>query len=80
MKNIWKTINAGLVDNWDFNIIYKILTERKNIYHWCIVPTPECLEWSDVDTVLHAFFYCPKTKHFIKQAELIFQETFRPNI
>ena len=59
-KNIWKTIHSGLIDNWDLNIIYKLIHQviavRKNLYHWRIAPTPECLECSDVDSVLHAFF------------------------
>ena len=24
-KNIWKTIHSGLIDNWDLNIIYKLI-------------------------------------------------------
>ena len=62
-KNIWKTIHAGLIDNWDLNIIYKLIHQviavRKNLYHWRIVPTPECLECLDMDS---AFFYCAKKK------------------
>ena len=26
-KNIWKTIHAGLIDNWDLNIIYKLINQ-----------------------------------------------------
>ena len=25
LKNIWKTIHSGLIDNWDLNIIYKLI-------------------------------------------------------
>ena len=36
-KTIWKTIHAGLIDNWDLNIIYKLIHQviavRKNLYH-----------------------------------------------
>ena len=82
-KNIWKTIHSGLIDNWDLNIIYKLIHQviavRKNLYHWRIAPTPECLECSDVDSVLHAFFYCTKTNNFIKQAEPIFKKPFGDN-
>ena len=64
-KNIWKNIHSGLIDIWDLNIIYQLIHQvievRKNLYHWRIAPTPECLECSDVDSVLHAFFYCAKT-------------------
>ena len=39
-KIIWKTIHSGLIDNWDLNIIYKLMNQviavRKNIYHWRI--------------------------------------------
>ena len=48
-KIIWKTIHSGLIDNWDLNIIYKLIHQviavRKNLYlYWRIAPTPECLE------------------------------------
>ena len=72
---MWETINSGLIENWDLNIIYKLIRQviavRKNLYHWRIVPTPENLECSDVDSVFHAYFYCAKTKHFIKLVEPI---------
>ena len=42
--------------------------------------TPECLDLSDVDSVLHAVFYCPKTpQKFIKQVEPIFNKHFGDN-
>ena len=79
-KNIWKTIHLGLIDNWDLNIIYKLIHQvsvvRKNLYHWRIAPTPECRECSNVDSVLHAYFYCAKTNNFIKQVEPIFKNRF----
>ena len=82
-KHIWKTIHVGLIDNWDLNIIYKLIHQviavRKNLYHWRIVPTPECLECLDVDSVLHAFFYCAKTKIFSKHVEPIFKKPFGDN-
>ena len=83
-KNIWKTIHSGLIDNWDLNIIYKLIHQviavRKNLYlYWRIAPTPECRECSDVDSVLHAFFYCAKTNNFIKQVEPIFKKRFGDN-
>ena len=32
-KNIWKAIHSGLIDNWDLNIIYKLISVvRKNLY------------------------------------------------
>ena len=43
------------------------------------MPTPECLEWSDEDSVLHAFFYCAKTKHFIKHVDPILKKHFGDN-
>ena len=68
-KTIWKTIHSGVIDNWDFDIIYKLIHKvsavRKNLYHWRIVPTPACLACADVGSVLHTFFYCPKTNIFI---------------
>ena len=80
---IWKTIHSGLIDNWDLTIIYKLIHQviavRKNLYHWRIVPTPECLACSDVDSVLHAFFYCAKTNNFIKQVEPIFKNLLGDN-
>ena len=82
-KNIWKTIHAGLIDNWDLCIIYKLIHQviavRKDLYHWRIVPTPECLECSDVDSVLHDFFFCAKTKKIIKHVEPIFKKRFGDN-
>ena len=46
-KTIWKTIHSGVIDIWDFDITYKLILNisavRKNLYHWTIVPTPECL-------------------------------------
>ena len=83
-KNIWKTIHSGLIDNWDLNIIYKLIYQviavRENLYlYWKIAPTPECRECSDVDSVLHAFFYCAKTNNFIKQVEPIFKKRFGDN-
>ena len=79
-KNSWKTIHAGLIHNWDLNIIYKLIHQviavRKNLYHWRIVPTPEC---SDVDSVLHAFSYCAKNNFFIKHVEPIFKKRFGDN-
>ena len=62
----WKNIHAGLIDNWDLNIIYQLINQviavRKNLYHWRIAATPICRECSDVDSVLHEFFYCAKKK------------------
>ena len=26
-ENIWKTIHSGLIDNWDLNIIYKLINQ-----------------------------------------------------
>ena len=82
-KSIWKTIHSGLIDNWDLNIIYKLIHQviavRKNLYHWRIAPTPECRECSDVDSVLHAFFFCAKTNNFVKQIEPIFKKLFGDN-
>ena len=53
------TIHSGLIGNCDFNIIYKLIHKvtavTNNLYHWRIVPTPECFECSDVDTVLYHF-------------------------
>ena len=43
------------------------------------MPTPECLECSDVDAVLHAFFYCAKNYFFIKHVEPIFKKRFGDN-
>ena len=43
------------------------------------MPTPECLACSDVDSVLHAFFYCAKTNNFIKQVEPIFKNLLGDN-
>ena len=40
---------------------------------------PECIECSDVDSVLHDFFYCAKTNNFIKHVEHIFKKLFRDN-
>ena len=54
---------------------------EEKLYHWKIVPTPECFECSDVNTVLHAFFYCTKTNNFVKQAEPILKKrTFGDNV
>ena len=82
-KIIWKTIHSRLIDNRDLNIVYKLIYQvivvRKNLYHWMIAPTPECRECSDVDSVLHAFFYCAKTNNFIKQVEPIFKKHFDDN-
>ena len=83
-KLIWKTIHSWLIDNWDLNIIYilihQVIAVRKNLYlYWRIAPTPECRKSSDVDSVLHAFFYCAKTNNFIKQVEPIFKKHFGDN-
>ena len=43
------------------------------------MPTPECLECSDVDSVLQAFFYCAKNYFFIKHVEPIFKKPFGDN-
>ena len=67
-KNIWKTIHSRFIDNWDLNvIIHQVIAVRNNLYHWKIAPTPECLECSDVDSVLHAFFYCTKTNNLLNK-------------
>ena len=46
-KIIWKAIHSGLIDNWDLNIIYKLIHQviavRKNLYHWRIAPRPNVL-------------------------------------
>ena len=83
-KTIWKTIHSGVIDNWDFDIIYKLIHKisavRKNLYHWRIVPTPVCIACADMGSVLHTFFYCPKTKFFIKNVEPIFNKLFGNNL
>ena len=80
-KNIWKTIHSCVIDYWDFNIIYKLIHKviavRKHVYHWMIVPTPECLGCSHLDTVLQAVLK-PKQK-IIKQVEPIFKKRFGDN-
>ena len=43
------------------------------------MPTPECRECSDVDSVLYAFFYCAKKPPFIKHVESIFKKRFGDN-
>ena len=79
-KTIWKTIHSGLIENWDFDVIYKLIHKviavRKNLHYWRIVSSPSCLECGDEDSVLHAFFHCKKTKQFIKQAEPLFKKLF----
>ena len=80
-KTIWKTIHSGVIDNWDFDIIYKLIlnvkTVRKNLYHWRIVPKPACLGCADVGSILDTlFFYCPKNNIFIKNVEPIFKKRF----
>ena len=76
-KTIWKTIHSEVTDNWDFDIIYKLIHKviavGKNLYHWRIVPTPACLGCADLGSVLHTFFHCPKIKTFIKNVEPIFK-------
>ena len=78
-KTIWKTIHSGLIENWDFDVIYKLIHKviavRKNLHYWRIVSSPSCLECGGEDSVLHAFFHCKKTKQFIKQAEPLFKKT-----
>ena len=77
-KEVWQTLNSGVIENYDFDMIYKMIRNvtavRKNLYDWKIEPTPNCLFCNDVDSVLHAFFHCSKTKYFIKQIEVIFQK------
>ena len=79
-KTIWKTIHSGVIDNWDFDRIYKLIRKvsavRKNLYHWRIVPTPAYLGCANVGSILHTFFYCPKTKNVIKNIEPIFKKHF----
>ena len=57
-----KTIHAGLIDNWDLNIIYKLIHQ---VLQYEKIYTTGGLECSDVDSVLHAFFYCAKNNFFI---------------
>ena len=43
-KTIWKTIHSGLIANWDFDVIYKLIHKviavRKNLHYWRIVSSP----------------------------------------
>ena len=77
-ETIWKTIHSGLIENWDFDVIYKLIHKliavRRNLHYWRIVSSPSCLECGDGDSVLHAFFHCKKTKQFTKQAEPLFKK------
>ena len=79
-ETIWKTIHSGLIENWDFDVIYKLIHKviavRRNLHYWRIVSSPSCLECGDGDSVLHAFFHCKKTKQFTKQAEPLFKKLF----
>ena len=79
-KTIWNTIHSGVIENWDFDVIYKLIHKviavRKNLHYWKIVSSPSCLECGGEDSVLHAFFHCKKTKQFIKQAEPLFKKLF----
>ena len=77
---VWKTINTNLIEHSDFDIIFKlihyVIAVRKHLCDWKIAPTPECLVCDEVDSVLHAFFHCPKTKQFIDNIEYIFKQLF----
>ena len=81
-ETTWKTINSGLIENWDFDLIYKLIHKviavRRNLHYWKIVFSQACLECGDGDSVLHVFFffYCKKTKQFTKQAEPLFKKHF----
>ena len=67
-KEVWQTLNSGVIENYDFDMIYKMIRNvtavRKNLYDWKIEPTPNCHFCNGVDSVLHAFFHCSKTKYF----------------
>ena len=79
-KEVWQPLNSGDIENYDIDMIYKIIRNvtamQKQLYDWKIEPTPKCLFCNSVDSVLHAFFHCSKTKYFIKQIEVIFHKPF----
>ena len=55
----------------NIKLIHKVSVVRKRI-----VPTPACIGCTDVGSILHTFFYCPKTKTFITNVEPIFNKLF----
>ena len=79
-KEVWHTLNSGIIENYDYDLIYKMIRNfiavRKHLNDWKIEPTPNCIFCNGVDSVLHAFFHCPKTKYFIKQIEVTFKNLF----
>ena len=65
-KTIWKTIHSGLIENWDFDVIYKLIHKviavRKNLHYWRIVSSPSCLECDDRGLSLARFFPLQENK------------------
>ena len=43
---------------------YKLIAVRTNVYHRRIALSPECLQCSDVDTVLRAFLFTVLKQNF----------------
>ena len=80
LKEVWHTLNSGIIENYDYDLIYKmirnVIAVRKHLNDWKIETTPNCIVCNGIDSDLYAFFHCPKTKYFIKQLEGTFKNFF----
>ena len=82
-KNSWKTIHAGLIDNWDLNIIYQLIhqvLQCEKIYTTggsC--PRPNVLNVRTWTRSCMPFSIARKTFFFIKHVEPIFKKRFGDN-
>ena len=79
-ETIWKTIHSGLIENWDFDVIYKLIHKviavRRNLHYWKIVSSPSCLECGDGDSVLHAFFTARNQNNLLNRPSLYLKKHF----
>ena len=62
-----------------YKMIRNVIAVRKNLHDWKIGPTPNWFFCNSVDSVLHSFFHCSKTKYFIKQIETFLGKKFKLN-
>ena len=57
-------------------MIRNVIAVRKHLNDWKIEPTPNCIFFHGIDSVLQSFLHCPKTNYFIKQLEVIFKNLY----
>ena len=73
-ETMWKTIHSGLIENWDFDVIYKLIHKviavRRNLHYWRIVSSPSCLECGDGDSSCTLFFTARKQNNLLNRPSL----------